>query len=51
MLDILARDGDTGIPRELKLTILGDDLGYFQLEQPVRGEARGQRPGVRGQSG
>ena len=39
MLDILARDGDTGKPRELKITILGDDRGYFQLEEPIRGES------------
>ncbi|XP_043197440.1 cadherin-23-like [Amphibalanus amphitrite] len=37
VLDILARDGDTGIPRELKLAIIGDNLGYFRLEDPVRG--------------
>ncbi|KAF0300496.1 Cadherin-23 [Amphibalanus amphitrite] len=30
-------DGDTGIPRELKLAIIGDNLGYFRLEDPVRG--------------
>ncbi|XP_037084523.1 cadherin-23-like [Pollicipes pollicipes] len=37
VLDIVARDGDTGIPRQLRLSIIGDEAGYFQLLEPVRG--------------
>jgi len=33
IFQILVRDGDTGIPRPIELTIEGDKLGYFQLKQ------------------
>ena len=29
----MVRDGDTGIPRPIQLTIEGDKLEYFQLRQ------------------
>ncbi|KAB7498891.1 Cadherin-23 [Armadillidium nasatum] len=32
ILDILARDGDLGHPQTLKLSLEGDDSGYFALE-------------------
>ena len=31
IFEILVRDGDTGIPRPIQLTIEGDRLDYFQL--------------------
>ena len=31
LVKILARDGDTGQPRELQLEIVDDDLGYFRI--------------------
>lgn len=33
IFEILVRDGDTGIPRPIILTIEGDKLDYFQLRQ------------------
>lgn len=30
-MDILAKDGDTGNPRPILITIEGDSLGYFNL--------------------
>jgi len=33
IFEILVRDGDTGIPRPIQLTIEGDKLEYFQLRQ------------------
>jgi len=33
IFEILVRDGDTGIPRPIELTIEGDRLDYFQLIQ------------------
>lgn len=32
IMTIRAKDGDTGSPRPLLLTLEGDDLGYFRLE-------------------
>lgn len=32
VMTIKAKDGDTGNPRQLLLSLEGDDLGYFRLE-------------------
>jgi hypothetical protein len=31
LVKVLARDGDTGQPRELQLEIVDDELGYFRI--------------------
>ncbi|RXG71807.1 Cadherin-23 [Armadillidium vulgare] len=38
ILDILARDGDLGHPQTLKLSLEGDDSGYFALENLRKSE-------------
>lgn len=39
IFEIEVRDGDTGIPRDLELSIVGDKLGYFELENPSQNES------------
>lgn len=39
-MDILAKDGDTGNPRPIMISIEGDSLGYFDIESsPGSGKA------------
>ena len=41
IFEIIARDGDTGKPRELELDLVGDSLDFFVLEDARHDAASG----------
>ena len=38
IFSVVVRDGDTGIPRQVELSLQGDSLGYFQLARQQQAE-------------